>query len=111
LTSAGPEIYRRIIVLDALRDGSSDFFAELRGGNALPFRGVAQKTAFHQDRRNFDITQDMKTGMLHPAIEHGSARQHHGVNRGGKSDIMLVLRVAGTDANVGTSDMTFIRGV
>src|ERR1700732_1467577 len=74
LTAHRAEVYRRIIVLNPLGDSSGDIFTKLRGGNALAFHGIAQKPAFDQDRRDFDISQNMKAGMLYAAIKHGSAR-------------------------------------
>src|ERR1044072_2167472 len=66
---AGTVIHSRVIILNALGNGSPELLPIVCRGDALPFRGIADESSLEQDRRDFDVAQDMEARMAHPAIE------------------------------------------
>jgi hypothetical protein len=54
--TAGAEIDRGIVILDALSDGGRDLLSKLTRGNALALGAVAQESTLDQDAGNLDIS-------------------------------------------------------
>src|SRR4051794_26688256 len=69
----GPIIYRGVVILNALRNGGAKPLPVIAGRDLLAFRGAAQEPAFDEHCRDLHVAQDMKTRVLHPAIEGGES--------------------------------------
>src|ERR1044071_2913245 len=104
-------IYRGIVILYALGNGSTELVPVVGGGDALSFRWIANESSFEQDGRNLDIPQDVKTRVPHTPIKRRNPRQNGSVNRSRQSDILAVERIAGVLFLAGLRGVVFAGGV
>ncbi len=82
-----------------------------RGRDLGSLHPVVQETGFHQHRRDFDLAQDVKACVPHPAIEDGDAGQNRSVHRRGQCDVGRVLRIAFQPFGFGGTRMILGRSI
>ena len=67
-------IHRGIIVLNSLGNRRTESLAIITGGDALSFRGIADESGLEQDRRDFDVSQNVKARVAHTPVEDRNPR-------------------------------------
>lgn len=66
-----PVIDGGIVIQNTLRNSSCHALPVVRCRDALSFLRMAQKSSLNQNRRNFDISQHMKTRVPDTAVKAG----------------------------------------
>src|SRR5436190_1369141 len=107
---AGAVVGGSVVILNALGDRGAELLSVISGRDPLSFRGIADKSAFQQDRRDFDVSQNVEARVAHSAVKDGKSRQNGGVNGSSQRNVLTINRVAGATA-VGARDVVFARGV
>ena len=103
------EVYSGIVILHCLCNGQTQLPPIFRRRDAPAFTGIAQKSAFQQHCRNPDVSQYMKSRVMHAAIENRQAREHSAVNGRSERHVLLILRVSVIGTRVGDGIVTLGR--
>src|ERR1039457_2311122 len=67
--NVGAIIYGGVVILNALGNRGPELLSVITRRDALSFGWIADESSFEQDRRDFDVAQDVKTRVAHTAIE------------------------------------------
>ena len=108
---AGAIIHSGIIILNTLGNRQTELLSVITRRDALSFRWIADESSLEQDRGDFDVAQDVKTGVAHPAIEDRNPGQNRGVNGSRQRDVLAVEPIAGVPFQAGARDVVFARSI
>ena len=108
---AGAIIHGGVITLNALGNGDPELLPVVTRRDPLSFRRIADESSLEQDRRDFDVSQNMKARVAHSAIEDRNARQNRGMNGSSQRDVLPIQRIAGVPFQVGARGVMFARSI